>query len=300
MDRFVTAADLIEIAVTRNLADLFNDFIEDGTLTGPLSTVTDLTPQDVQTMIDIQARCRENVQPNGATAQQHVDTCAMFGYLDGAMVAALLTHFDAGIDGAITDTTALPSDYFTALGTEDRDRVATALIAQSITGEKVPRQVELPDEWLLEKPVLITFSFSDIPLAVLSVSADLSREELRHLVENEIVPRLEALDAIADVSIEGGENIRPDLLNEALEAEGLSPETDGELADTDVAQAHDETDLDDGAANATEATANTPDIETLEEGPALGAVFRAASRSGRTGHCQRFTAYTRTAAVDAA
>ena len=85
-------------------------------------------------------------------------------------------------------------------------------------------------------------------------------------MENEIVPQIESLDVIADVNISGGETIRPDLLNAALEAEGLEPvaiepeAADGESSSPSASVS--------GADTGSENTggANQP---VIEEGPAL-------------------------------
>lgn len=60
----------------------------------------------------------------------------------------------------------------------------------------------------MEKPELLTFSFSDLPLAAIGVSSPgMSLDELKILVENEIVPALEGVADIAEVSVSGGQEL---------------------------------------------------------------------------------------------
>jgi HAE1 family hydrophobic/amphiphilic exporter-1 len=224
MDRFVTAGDLIELTGIRNLADVFNDFMADGYLRGPLGTTADLTAQDLELVTALEQRCQSR---SAVTADPESNTshCSLFSYLDGDAMAALLTQNGVSGDNVLAGGVTLPANYIAEMKQEDRNTLAAALIAQSLTGQRVNREVPLPDEWRFEEPSLITFSLTDIPLGVISVgSATIPRDELKQLVDNEIVPRLEALDSVANVTVEGGEQIRPDLLNAALTSEGLPAE----------------------------------------------------------------------------
>jgi len=256
MDRFETAQDLIELTGVRSLSGILNDFVDDGHITGPLGMISDLTPDDLAWIIDLERRCQEFTSSTG--------DCSMFAYLDGEAAAALLTQY--------SDTVDLPENLLAGMSRDDSSRVATAAFAQTLTGNRVERDAPLPDEWRFEAPNIITFSLSDIPLGVLSVSADedqLSRDDLQHLVENEVVPQLEALEAVADVSVEGGEKIRPDLLNTALQAEGLEPISNGETSPT-PSSGDQET-----SENSGEDEAGSVPAETIEEGPALPATWAA-------------------------
>lgn len=268
MDRFETAADLLELTGVRSLATIFNNFVSDGIITGPLGTVSDLTPADITAIFQYEERCRANATP----APQEDDTCSMFRYLDGQAVTALLTQYSAGIDGVLTDDVRLPEEYLAQLDEEDRNQVATVLTAQLLTGDQAQRQVPLPDEWRLESPQLITFGINDIPLGIISVSADeaqMSGEQLRHLVENEVVPQLEALDLVAEVIIEGGEEIRPDLLNAALEAEELQAIAAEPEAEAPIVSSEDTT----SEAETNEPSPNDAVSEPVEEGPPLPAIW---------------------------
>ena len=67
-------------------------------------------------------------------------------------------------------------------------------------------QLSYPDG--MEKPELLTFSLSDLPIASLSISADdMTLQELRTLVEDEIVPELEGISSVAAVNISGGQEL---------------------------------------------------------------------------------------------
>jgi HAE1 family hydrophobic/amphiphilic exporter-1 len=60
----------------------------------------------------------------------------------------------------------------------------------------------------METPELLTFSFADLPIAAISVSAEgTSLEELKVLVESEINPELEAIDGVGGVDVSGGQEL---------------------------------------------------------------------------------------------
>jgi multidrug efflux pump subunit AcrB len=60
----------------------------------------------------------------------------------------------------------------------------------------------------METPELLTFSFADLPIASVSVSAEgRSLAELKTLVESEINPQLEAIDGVGGVEVGGGQEL---------------------------------------------------------------------------------------------
>jgi len=69
--------------------------------------------------------------------------------------------------------------------------------------------LDYPEE--METPELLAFSMSDLPLAYVSASfSELTLEELKTLVEEEIVPELEAVDQVARVEVSGGQELPAD------------------------------------------------------------------------------------------
>ena len=70
--------------------------------------------------------------------------------------------------------------------------------------------IEFPAE--VETPELLAFSMSDLPLSYVSVSSSkLSLQELKELVEREIVPQIEAIDQVARVEVSGGQELPSDI-----------------------------------------------------------------------------------------
>ena len=139
MDHFRDASDLEEMAsLTRNIATVMNDFIETGVIRGSLAMTDDLTPETVQTMLDI--------DPTLALAFEAEQLAAM-----PAEILALLPA-DLEFDG------------FT------RDALASSALARDLTGSSVlPDPVALPAVWQINPPTIITFSFADLPLATFSI-----------------------------------------------------------------------------------------------------------------------------------
>ena len=140
-EQFHDASDLVELSsLTVPLADIFNNFLEDGEIVGSLGQTDDLTPEIVRQYLDIDP--------------------------------TLVNYFEA------EHLSAMPSDVFDVLFEYDieldgftRDALAAASLAGNISGEDVERvPVNLPSSWRIAPPRLITFSFSDAPLATFSVS----------------------------------------------------------------------------------------------------------------------------------
>jgi multidrug efflux pump subunit AcrB len=69
----------------------------------------------------------------------------------------------------------------------------------------------------MDAPRLIAFGLSDLPIAVVSISSsELSLQELKAFVSDELVPELEELPAIANVQVTGGQEL-PEPIPEAPE-----------------------------------------------------------------------------------
>lgn len=141
---FSTASDLVEMrSLTRGLGRIFSDFLETGTIAGPLGQTDDLTPDDIARMLAIDPTMVEYFEAEHLVA------------MSDEVFAALPADFIAGLDG------------FT------RDELAAKALAQAITGEAADLPpVDLPAPWRISPPQLITFSFDDLPLATFSVSGN--------------------------------------------------------------------------------------------------------------------------------
>ncbi len=97
---------------------------------------------------------------------------------------------------------------------EDQDRITKDLKA-AVASVKLPEGVETPE--------ILNFSLSDLPVVVASASSgNLSLQELKEIVINDLQPRFENIDEIDQVAISGGQEL-PD---ETLEI----PETEPEVA----------------------------------------------------------------------
>jgi multidrug efflux pump subunit AcrB len=84
----------------------------------------------------------------------------------------------------------------------------------------------------MESPQFLSFSFADLPIAVLSVSAPgSSLDELKLLVEEEIVPAIEGVEDIGDVGISGGQ-VLPTESPEPTEDPQPTPEPTAEPSPT--------------------------------------------------------------------
>jgi multidrug efflux pump subunit AcrB len=142
MDRFTDTSDLLEIrSLTTTTAGILNNFIETGEIVGPLGQTNDLTPADVQQLLEIDPSLVE--------------------YLEADQLAALSPDVFA----------VLPEEYIDNLDGFTRDALAAAALAESVTGETATREpVALPSAWRISPPQIITFSLDQLPLATFSVS----------------------------------------------------------------------------------------------------------------------------------
>jgi multidrug efflux pump subunit AcrB len=142
MDHFKDASDLDEMrTLTRSLGSVFNRFLESGEIIGALGQTDDLTPDVVAQMLAIEP--------------------------------ALVDYFEADQLVALSDDVfaALPEAYIANLDGFTRDELAAKALAQTITGaDAEPQPVDLPPQWSIAPPQLVTFSFDDLPLATFSVS----------------------------------------------------------------------------------------------------------------------------------
>lgn len=260
--RFATVEDLVELTGTRNLAQIFNDFIEDNELIGPLGTTADLTVHDVEIFLAVEDRCRSFRTENAQTNGDGEDPCSFIAELDAETILAMTPEVRE----------ALPENYVEQLSLIDQNAIAQAQVAEALTGQPLEvADAELPDSWRVEAPSIITFSFSDIPLGTVSVSSEtLTVDELRHFIENELSPHLKELDLVADVTLDGGEFIPASLQNQAREQEGLPALTDN----NGISSTDDQTTGSAETEQAEESAAETPTTTlALPEGPPLPAMW---------------------------
>ena len=138
---YTDASDISESAtIVTSLAGLLNEFYEDGRIVGALGTTEDLTPETINRMVEIEP--------------------SMLEYFEAEHLVAM--------PQAVFD--ALPQDYLDGLDALTRDALAAKELAQDLAGQASDREPErLPGPWRLQPPQLVTFSFSDLPLAQFSI-----------------------------------------------------------------------------------------------------------------------------------
>ncbi len=85
--------------------------------------------------------------------------------------------------------------------------------------------VDLPED--VQELETVLFNFSDLPVVQIGASGDLSLEELQRLIQDEVVPELEAIDGVSRVSVAGGraEKVFVDLDPEKMAAAGVTLDT---------------------------------------------------------------------------
>lgn len=252
--RFKTVEDIAEMASNRSLAAVFNDFYEEDYLVGPLVYTDDLNAEAIEIFLDVENRCRAYRQENNLVDNGDVDDpCSFIAYLDAEVILAIEALADIP-DGW------LPDNYLSLLSNRDRNTLAQVRLIQILTGETIERPaVELPDAWRVEAPSLLTFSFSDLPVGLITISSDvLSDAELEQYVADVLVPTLKDIDDVAEVSVVGGESVPSFMLNPELEAVGLPP------------VAADDSELDETTSDTSD-TDETPDnVEETSDAPAIG------------------------------
>lgn len=140
--RFNTAEDILESAtLTTPVARVLNNFYTNGRIISAISQTDDLTLDDVQRMLDI--------APTMAT------------YFTGEQLVALPADIRDLLlaNGAVVDAFA-------------QEGLAALQLSETLTGETpIPAPVDLPSQWRIPYPQLISFSFADLPLVVYSVSS---------------------------------------------------------------------------------------------------------------------------------
>jgi HAE1 family hydrophobic/amphiphilic exporter-1 len=136
----------------------------------------------------------------------------------------------ADIEGVVNVETTTSSGLVVAIVRNefgvDQEAIRTR-IQEAIDGLDYPEGMETPE--------LLTFSLSDLPIASLSISAeDISLEDLKSLVESEIVPQLESVPFVAAVEISGGQALPEDAGQPAVPTGEPTPEDEPDVQPTAV------------------------------------------------------------------
>lgn len=198
--RFRTAADLAELATTRSVATVLNDFYEDGTVAGPLGDTSDIRPENIEQFLLVENNCREFFNGNPPFIDG-VDRCSFTRYI------TIVNSFQDS-DAELLAINNLTPEAYAALPEDLRNEYELTQPLEPIEqdGESfLPPGVPLPSAWRAEALQIQTFSFSDVPLASLSISSpERSSNELRRLIEDDLVPTLRERDDVAQVVVVGG------------------------------------------------------------------------------------------------
>ncbi|PJF30308.1 MAG: hypothetical protein CUN51_08345 [Candidatus Thermofonsia Clade 1 bacterium] len=110
-----------------------------------------------------------------------------------------------------------------------RDQLAAARVSGAVSGVSAPVEpVRLPAAWRIvtegqgaNVPRIINFNLSDIPVITSSVSStspEITPEQLREIVETELIAKLRETAGIANVQLGGGQQIPPEVTEAARRA----------------------------------------------------------------------------------
>lgn len=138
---FKDASDIAEVrTLTTTIAGVVNGLRNNGRIVGSLGKTDDLTPEIVTQLLDVAP--------------------SLVNYLNAEHLAALPQEvFDV-----------LPADFIAGLDGFTRDALAAKVLAEQITGESGQlAPVNLPSQWRISAPQMLTFSFASLPLATYSV-----------------------------------------------------------------------------------------------------------------------------------
>ncbi len=146
---------------------------------------------------------------------------SMWVHFDSAQLLALPSDV---LDAALS----VNPDFAAQLDPLTRDQLAAERVNRQLTGQATPhRPVPLPGAWIVTDdtlPSIKTFSLNSLPVIIASVAAkssDLSSDQLRALVNSQIVDPLtkqHTIPGVADVSVSGGQQIPVDVAQEAASA----------------------------------------------------------------------------------
>lgn len=191
--RFRTMADVAELATNRNIATVINDLYEEGYVAGSLRYTSDLTVRDIEKFVAVEAACTNFFNGNPPITDEGLNRCSFMQSLgqSGAIFSMTQETYDA-----------LPEDLRNEYPLDN----PLTQIEDENGNSYLPNGAVLPQSWRVEAIQVLTFSVSDIPLASLSVSSEnLEPDELRQLIENNLIPTLRERDDIAQVVLVGGD-----------------------------------------------------------------------------------------------
>jgi multidrug efflux pump subunit AcrB len=162
---FTHSTDLLEIVGFNNpVANILNTFLETGKLKGALGQTNDLTVEVVENMLALDP--------------------SMGAYFTAEQILVLPEDVFAYLTSR--------DDFINNLDGFTRDAIAARVMASSISdidpASITHTPVDLPSAWRIQPPQLITFSFSDLPLATFSVfgsTTDQSIEEVPAVIETD-------------------------------------------------------------------------------------------------------------------
>lgn len=212
--RFRTVKDLAELATNRNVAAVLNDFYDDGYLVGPLTYTADLTAADVEKVLTVEDNCRNFFNGN-APQSFGQDRCSFVNYL-----------LEVNPDTGLAPINNLTPEAYAAFPEDIRNQFPLSEPLEADEDGAFPDTTLLPAAWRAEAINIVTFSFTDIPLASISISSrELTGPELRLLIENELIPALRDRDDVADVVLVGGDEIVVQDIDTAIANAGITPNT---------------------------------------------------------------------------
>lgn len=150
------------------------------------------------------------------------------------MAPSMFSHFKsehllAMSPDVLNAALAVDPKFIEQLDLLGRDQLAAARVSGAVTGTAtaVPA-VELPGAWRLTgtgnaggTPIILNFSFSDIPVVTSSVASTdkaITPEQFRERVTKELIDRLNATEGVANVSLAGGQQIPPEVAEAAKQA----------------------------------------------------------------------------------
>ncbi|MCZ7546084.1 MAG: hypothetical protein M5R40_22300 [Anaerolineae bacterium] len=175
-----------------------------------IARTSDLTPETVARILDVAPTMVDHFRNNG-----------------GELVESYLFAMSPDV------IQALPAELTAGMGACSRQQL-DAVIAGKASPDPA---TDLPSGWRASPPQLITFSFADLPLAFISISGDFTQAELRNLVEDEIVPRLESVEGVAEITVQGGQVLpgESDFTEVAAAEDNSAPDNPGEGGGTPIA-----------------------------------------------------------------